>query len=281
MSDLKARMIQEMAMRGLATATQHKYLLGVRRLVQWARRSPSELSAEDVRQFLVELREVRGASPSVSKSALAGLKFLYAVTLGRPEVVQGLCWPKIPRRVPVVLSPADLQRLFAHATDPRLRVMMHLGYGAGLRVSEACKLSVREIDSARGVLRILGKGAYERETVLSPALLAELRAWWLWARPGKGWLFPADTRQGHLPTQSVHNAFRVAADRAGLGRRVTFHCLRHSFATHLLERGVDLRVIQVMLGHASPTTTALYAQVRSDLVGRTPDLLAALPKRDR
>lgn len=281
MSDLKARMIQDMEMRGLAAATQRKYLMGVRRLARWAGRSPSEVGAADVRQFLVELREVRGATPSVLKSVLAGLKFFYELTLSRPEVVHGLCWPKIPRRVPIVLSPAELQRLFEHAADPRLRVMMHLGYAAGLRVFEACKLRVDEIDSARGVLRIVGKGSRERETVLSPALLSELRAWWLWARPGKGWLFPADTRLGHLLTQSVHISFRVAADRAGLGRRVTFHCLRHSFATHLLERGVDLRVIQVMLGHASPITTALYAQVRSDLVGRTPDLLAALPKRDR
>jgi site-specific recombinase XerD len=274
--------MEDLALKGLSPETHRKYLMVVRQFVQWHRRNPEEMGEPEVRQYLLHLKDERGASPAKLKSTLAGVRFLYMVTLQRPEVVAALPWPKMPRRLPTVLCEADVARLFDNAGDPRLRTMMMVAYASGLRVSEVCRLQVGDIDSARGVIHVrLGKGGKDRETVLPPRLLAELRRWWAWARPGKTWLFPAPTRFGHLLTQSVQAGCRAAADRAGLGRRVTFHTLRHSFATHLLERGVQLCVIQVMLGHKSLKTTTLYAQVRTDLLAKVPDLLAGPKVRGR
>ena len=183
------------------------------------------------------------------------------------------------KRLPVVLSEAEVALLLEHATCPRLRVLMMVAYASGLRVSEACALAVEQIDSKRGVLRVVGKGNKQRETVLPASLLAALRAWWRATRPSNTWLFPAASHSGHVAPREVHQSLRDAVARARIDRRVTFHALRHSFATHLLARGVEMRVIQVMLGHASVQTTALYAQVRADLMAKSPDLLAGLPKK--
>ena len=279
MGQLKTRMTEDLQLRGMAPGTQRRYLQTVKWFVLWRRRPPENMGREDVRAFLLHLKDERKASPATLRLVLAGLRFLYTVTLQRPEVTDGIPWPRVKKRLPVVLSEAEVALLLEHATCPRLRVMMMVAYASGLRVSEACALAVENIDSKRGVIRLIGKGKRERETVLPPALLAELRAWWRATRPDKTWLFPAASRSGHVAPREVHGALRYAVARAGIDRRVTFHALRHSFATHLLEHGVELRVIQVMLGHGSVQTTTVYAQVRAALMAKSPDLLAALPKK--
>ena len=280
MSPLKLRMIEDFTLRGLSPATKAKYLGAVQRFARWGARSPAHMGREDVRKFLLYLKVELGLSASAINTNLAAIRFIYIVTLRRPEVVAALPRPRVPKSLPTVLAESDIHRLIDSTASRRLATMMMLAYGAGLRVSEVCQLQVGDIDSKRGVIRIrAGKGGKDRETVLPNQLLEELRAWYRRARPGKVWLFPARTREGHVPTRTVHWAFRALADGLGLGRRVTFHCLRHSFATHMLDHGVDMRVIQVMLGHSSLETTSIYAQVRAGLIGKSPDLLASLPNR--
>jgi integrase/recombinase XerD len=276
---LQVRMQEDLALKGLSPQTCKSYIWAVRRFVKWHMRPPEQMGEREVRQYLLHLRQCK-ASPALVKLVLAGIKFLYKVTLRRPEEVATVPWPKVPRRLPEVLSESEVASLVDAAREPRLRTMLMVGYAAGLRISEVCRLQVADIDSARGVIRVRqGKGSRDRETVLSAQLLAELRRWWVLARPGKTWLFPGRTAAGHIGTQVVHAGLREALERAGITRRVSFHGLRHAFATHLLERGVELCVIQTMLGHKSIRTTGLYAQVRTDLLAKTPDLLAGLPAR--
>lgn len=276
---MQERMREDLALKGLSPKTCQSYIWAVRRFVKWHMRSPTLMGEAEVRQYLLYLRNERKASPALMKLTLAGIKFLYRATLHRPEVVAALPWPKVPRRLPEVLTEFEVAALLDATDQRRLRTMLRVGYAAGLRISEVCRLQIADIDSARGVLRVIGKGDQERETVLSPALLAELRDWYRWARPGKTWLFPGRTADGHVGLSTVHAGLRNAVEQAGITRHVSFHGLRHAFATHLLERGVELCVIQHMLGHKSLRTTGLYAQVRTDLLARTPDLLAALPAR--
>lgn len=278
MSSLRARMEADLILANFAEDTKRRYLAAGRNLARWCRRSPEELTEAEVRAFLVHLLEERKKSASSVHAAVAGLKFLFGVTLQRPEVAARLPWPKVPQRLPELMSESEVQALLAAAHEPRLRTMMMVAYGSGLRVSEVCALQVADIDSPRGVIRVRdGKGGKDRETVLPARLLAELRQWYRWARPGKEWLFPAPTKTGHLNTYTPQAGFRQAAERAGILRRLNFHSLRHSFATHMLERGVGLCVIQAMLGHTRIGTTTRYAHVRTDLVTKTPDLLAGLP----
>ncbi len=279
MGKLQRRMQEDLALKGLSPHTCTAYVWAARRFVKWHMRSPEQMGEIEVRQYLLYLKNERKASPALMKLTLAGIKFLYTATLRRPEVVAAFPWPKVPRRLPEVLSEGEVATLLDATDRRRLRTMLRVGYAAGLRISEVCRLQVGDIDSARGVIRVRGKGDRERETVLSPALLAELRAWYGWARPGKTWLFPGQTAAGHISAQAVSRALRDAVERAGITRHVTFHGMRHAFATHLLERGVELCVIQHMLGHKSIKTTGLYAQVRTDLLAKTPDLLASLPAR--
>lgn len=279
MGKLQTRMQEDLALKGLSPKTCKAYIWAVRRFVKWHMRSPAEMGEPEVRQYLLHLRKVK-ASPALIKLVLAGIKFLYKVTLRRPEVVAAVPWPKVARRLPQVLSESEVAALLDTATQPRLHAMLRVGYAAGLRISEVCRLQIADIDSARGVIRVCGgKGGKDRETVLSPALLAELRAWYRLARPRKIWLFPGRTTAGHVGDQAVNKGLHAAVARAGIKRHVTFHSLRHAFATHLLEHGVELCVIQAMLGHKSLRTTGLYAQVRTDLLARTPDLLAGLSAR--
>jgi len=276
---LQTKMREDLALKGLSARTCGAYIWVVRRFVKWHMRSPAQMGEAEVRRYLLHLLKECNASPALMKLTIAGIKFLYKVTLRRPEVAAAFAWPKVPRRLPEVLTETEVAALLNATDQRRLRTMLRIGYGAGLRISEVCRLQIADIDSARGVLRVRGKGDHERETVLAPALLTELRDWYRWARPGKTWLFPGQTAAGHISVHTVHIGLREAVLRAGIKRRVTFHGLRHAFATHLLERGVELCVIQHMLGHKSIKTTGLYAQVRTDLLARTPDLLAGLSAR--
>jgi site-specific recombinase XerD len=222
----------------------------------------------EVRMYLVH-RADAGASPSVLKMEVAALRFLYGVTLGRPEEVAEVCWPKVPQRLPVVLAGSEVERLLEAVRSPVLQIVLRTAYAAGLRVGEACRLTVGDIDSQRMLIRVReAKGGRERHVMLSEKLLGKLRAYWREVRPCGPYLFPDRTGESHICPRTVQRAARQAAVEAGIRKRVTPHVLRHSFATHLLEAGGDIRAIQVLLGHRSIETTTRYVHVSRAHVGR-------------
>ena len=212
------------------------------------------------------------APPITLKATLTGLKFFFDTTLGRSEVVARLRPVKVPRTVPVVLSTLEAAQLIAAARNVKHQAALSVAYGAGLRASEVCRLKVGDVDSERMALRVeQGKGAKDRYAMLSPVVLQRLRAWWrIGHAQGKilrgGWLFPGMDPMDPLTTRQLNRAVHEAAAAAGIAKRVTSHTLRHSFATHLLERKVDIRVIQVLLGHKRLETTSIYAHVATDLL---------------
>lgn len=279
MGQLHTRMIRHMEIKGLAQATQRQYVHALSTMVRQLGRGLDGLGSTEVELYLQSMVRERGASPATVKMTVAALKYLFVHVLQRPEVVAGVPFPKTAHRLPRVLAPAELTALLAATDWPMARVAILLGYGSGLRISEVCALDVGQIDAERGVIRVIGKGNRERHTRLSPTLLAALREFWRHDRPklaDRRWLLPGRTDAGHIGSATIEAAFGSAARRAELRRPVRFHCLRHSFATHLLEAGVDTRVIQAMLGHRSLSTTARYTQVRTDAIVQVPDLLEVL-----
>jgi len=254
-----------------------QYLGYARRFVAFHHRSPEEMGEPEVREYLLHLLEERKTSAHTHKAALASLRFLYTVTLRRPDVVASIPWPKVASPLPVILDRSELPPLFAAAPTPVVRAGLLLGYAAGLRVSEACAVRPQDIDSKRGVLAVWGKGRKQRLTLLSPMLLTELRRYWASERPAGDWLLPGDEKGEHVHPWLLQRGLHRAARAAGIKKTITYHSLRHAFATHLLEAGVDARIIQVMLGHQNIRTTTRYAQVRADLIANLPDPLALLP----
>lgn len=280
MLDLHSRLKSDIRLSRRSKRTESQYRHHVTRfLAHFADRSPEELGEEEVRAYLHHLVEVRQASVHTQKMALAALKFLFERTLGRPDEVRRIPWPKVTDPLPTVLAHADLVALF-RAAEALVRIACLIAYAAGLRVSEVARLQVTDIDSARGVIVVRGgKGGKDRLTVLPPKLLAALRKYWSETRgPVAGpWLFPAATRDGHVSARRLDEGFAKARRAAGIRRRgVRFHSLRHTFATHALEAGVDVRVLQSMLGHRRIDTTTRYAQVRADLIAQVPDMLGLL-----
>jgi site-specific recombinase XerD len=223
----------------------------------------------EVRAFLLHLLGA-GKSPSVLKMQVAALKFLYSVTLGRPEEVVGIPWPKVQRRLPDILSGSEVGRLLAAVTSRKYRMVLMAAYGAGLRVSEACSLSVTDIDSPRGLIHIRdGKRGRDRYVMLPDRLLSALREYWRSERLGGQLLFPGREPSRCVSPEAVRDALRKSVAVCGLTKRVTVHSLRHAFATHLLEDGADLRTIQELLGHNSIRTTVGYLHVSSAHIART------------
>jgi integrase/recombinase XerD len=270
MGSLKQRMEAELKLQNYCERTQEEYLRCARRLAEHFMRSPEELGAEEVRGYLLHLVTVRKLSPSNMKVHIAALKFLYKVTLRRPEVVETLRMPRTPRRLPVVLSGKEVEAVLAKTRSLKYRALVMTLYGAGLRVSEACRLRIADIDSTRMVLRVHnGKGAKDRDVMLSQRLLATYREYYRHERPKGEYLFPGRVAGAPITPRSVGMALNAAAKAAGLAKRVTPHIMRHTFATHLLESGTDIRTIQVLLGHSSIQTTQLYAQVSTRHIGRT------------
>jgi integrase/recombinase XerD len=270
MGALQERMRQSLELRGCRPNTVATYLGCARRYAAHFMRSPAELGAEEIRAFLLHLLYERKLSTSSQGVYAAALRSLYAEALGRSDAVQWVRPPKRAGRLPQVLSGSEVRQVLRAVRSPRHRAVLMTCYAAGLRVSEACALQVGDIDSRRMVLHVRdGKGGRERYVMLSRRLLRFLRAYWKKVRPSGPYLFPGRGRTGRISRAMVHRAFQAAVRDAGLGRRVTTHTLRHSFATHLLECGVDVRVIQVLLGHASIRTTTLYAKVSTGLIGRT------------
>jgi integrase/recombinase XerD len=276
MTPLRRRMIQDMTLRNFAPRTITVYVDCVARFARHFGRSPELLGPDDVRAYLLDLIERQRRSWAYYNLNLHALRFLYNVTLGRAEVLAHLPCPKRLKRLPVVLSPEELTRFFAAVGRLHHRALLITAYAAGLRVSEVAALRVEDIDSRRMVIRVRqGKGRKDRYVMLSPKLLELLRAYWKAARP-RTWLFPGLDPDRPISAAAVMKACRRAWRASGLEKHVTVHALRHSFATHLLEAGTDLRTIQVLLGHDSPRTTALYTHVSPEAVRATPSPLDRL-----
>ena len=268
---LRQRMIDDMRMRKLADKTQGQYIRAVRQLAQFLKRSPDTASIEDLRCYQLYLVD-HGISPVSLNATLTGLKFFFDITVGDTERMAKMQPVRVPRTLPVVLSREEVARLIAAAGNLKHQTALSVAYGAGLRASEVVALKVGDVDSERMTLRVeQGKGAKDRYALLSPVLLERLRVWWRVARAqGKmldgGWLFPGLNPVESLSTRQLNRAVHAAAKAAHIDKRVSMHTLRHSFATHLLEQKVDIRVIQVLLGHKKLETTALYAQVATDIL---------------
>lgn len=265
-SPLRRRMTEDMTVRGFTPSTQRDYIRTVRDFTAFFGRSPDRARAEDLRRYQLHMRSI-GASATAMNAAVSSLRFFFTVTLGRNDAQAGMTTVREPHRLPVILSPEEVARLLDAATGLKYRAALSVAYGAGLRASEVVSLKVSDIDSERMVIRVeQGKGRKDRYAMLSPALLDLLRAWWLAARgvmlPG-GWLFPGQNPVNPLTTRQLNRAFHGAKEAAGIDKRVSLHTLRHCFATHLLEQKVDIRVIQVLLGHSKLDTTARYSQVAS------------------
>ena len=261
MTPLRRRMIDDMTLRNFTPLTIRVYVLVVARFARYFNSSPEFLGPEDVRRYLLYLVEQRHISLSYYQQTRCALRFFYRVTLGRGDVPESIPPVKKPRVLPVVLSPDEVARFFAAIRNVKHRAILMTAYAAGLRVSEVIQLRVADIDSQRMVIRVRnGKGQKDRYVMLSPRLLKVLRAYWKAVRP-RDILFPGAVPDRPISTGSVRHACQRARQAAGLAKNVTVHTLRHSFATHLLEAGTDLRTIQVLLGHRHFSTTARYLHV--------------------
>ena len=270
-SPLRQRMIDDMTLRKFAPKTQLDYLRAVHNFSQWLGHSPAKANAEDLRRYQLYLVE-QGVSNTTLNATISGLKFFFATTLQRPEAMAKMSHVHEPRRLPVVLSLEDVTRLLQSAGSLKYQAALSVAYGAGLRASEVVHLSVNDIDSERMVIRVVqGKGKRDRYAMLSPTLLTLLRAWYRQGRaqrkmlPG-GWLFPGQNPVNPLSTRQLNRAFHLARKAAQINKPVSLHSLRHAFATHLLERHEDIRIIQVLLGHKKLDNTARYSHVAATLL---------------
>lgn len=289
MGQLRDQMASDLVLRGLRPRTRQEYLRRARALAAYHRRSPAELDEEAVRAFMLYLLTDRRITRSAYMVYLAAVRFLYIHTLRRPDVVAAIPRPAHQRRPdPRVLTSSEVGRILANAPGSFSRTLFAVAFGCGLRISEACRLRFDDIFGRDGLLVIRdGKGGKDRVTVLSQAMYAELRAHYRRHSPPGPWLFPAHPQgwpmtaspcwsDRPVSTVTVSKWFRMAADAADLRDHVTFHVLRHSFATALLEDGVPLNAIQVTLGHADIATTARYAHVQPGLISRTRSPIDAL-----
>ena len=277
MGVLRDRMLHDLRLKGYATGTVDCYVRAAQRFADFfPGRGPARLGQADVRRW-VEHLERSGIGPQRLRVHFAALRFLYGKTLGRPELVSFLSWPKKRERLLLVLSPEEVSRLLESFDTLKYRVLFSTVYATGLRISEACGLTTADVDAQRGVIHVRnGKGGKERLVTLSDNLLQTLRAYWRAVRPPTPYLFAAASGSP-VSAKVARAALRGAAKSAGISKRVTPHTLRHCFATHLLEGGTDLRVIQVLLGHSSLRTTTRYTRVSAKLIAATPSPLDMLP----
>jgi|TARA_R110002072_G_scaffold302978_1_gene490615 integrase/recombinase XerD len=269
MTPLRKRLIEELEIRNYSPKTISMYVGNVSRLARYYGTSPDRLTREQIRRYLVHLVQERGLSMGTYRQALAGLRYFYRWVLKRGDLVQDVFSPRPERRLPVVLSVEEVQRFFAALVSFKHRMILMTAYSAGLRISEALNLKVTDLDSERMVIRVeQGKRKKDRYTILSPVLLDMLRNYWWAARP-VSYLFPGRRQDRPVGVSTVQRACQDARARAGLEKAVTPHTLRHCFATHLLEAGTDVRVLQELLGHANIRTTAIYTHVSTRLIGGT------------
>jgi integrase/recombinase XerD len=275
MSPLRRRMIEDMTVRNLSPATQRSYVHAVLRFARFFDCSPERLGLEDVRTFQVHLVAGGISWPALNQTVCA-LRFLYGVTLKQGELPERIPYARTPRKLPVVLSADEVVRFLEAVPSLKTRAALTTAYAAGLRASEAASIKIADIDSSRMVIRVeQGKGGRDRYVMLSPQLLGILRSYWRLARPAH-WLFPGRDREHPINPTVLHAGCRSACAACGLSKRVTVHTLRHSFATHLLENGTDVRIIQALLGHRSLDTTARYTQVATSTIRGTPSPLDRL-----
>jgi site-specific recombinase XerD len=268
MSPLRRRMIEDMKIRNLSPATQRCYVHAVAKFSRYFKRSPDGLGLAEVRAYQVHLVS-RGVSWDGFNQAVCALRFFYGVTLGRSAMVERIPYARKLRHLPVVLSTDEVARFLAGVPNLKHRMALTTAYAAGLRVSEVVRLKIADIDSARMLLRVeQGKGGKDRYVMLSPRLLGMLRRYWRAEKPCH-WLFPGHNQSRSLNPSVLQGACRAARAAAGFDKPVTMHTLRHSFATHLLEAGTDIRTIQVLLGHNDLSTTTRYARVTTTTIGST------------
>jgi len=265
MSPLRRRMIEDMTIRKLAPKTQEGYIRTIKNFAAFLGRSPDTASLEDIRRFQLGLAE-SGAHAPILNHTVSALRFFFRITLKRHNIVEHTTFIRQPRKLPVVLGPEEVVRLLNAAPGLKYKAALSVAYGAGLRAAEVVSLKVSDIDSTRMIIRVeQGKGCKDRNVMLSPSLLELLRAWWRAARP-QGWLFPGRNPVQPMTTRQLNRACHAAAQAAGIEKNVSPHTLRHSFATHLLEQNIDVRVIQVLLGHAKLDSTALYTRVATKTI---------------
>ena len=291
-SPLRQRMIEDMNARMLCAATQRGHIRSCKRLAGFLQRSPETATAEDIRRFQLHLAEA-GLSICNRNRIVTGLRFLFRVTLRRLDLVAGFYHLREPEKIPLVMSPDETRRLLIVTTNLKVRTLLSLSYGCGLRAGEVVRLKVKHIDSAQKIIRVeQAKGRKDRNVMLSPETLDLLRQWWK-VRPSRydattplpeRYLFPGRRPGEPLTTRQLSRLFHKTADAAGIKKNVTLHALRHSFATHLLEGGTDIRIIQALLGHEKLDTTARYTRVATGMIAKVEsplDLLSQRRKRPR
>ena len=267
---LRQRVIEDMHIRGLAEKTQKAHIRNVKHFAAFLGRAPDTATPDDLRAYQLQMAD-DGVSASTFNVRIISLRFFFGVTCGHEEMKRFMQFHRKPRKLPVVLSVEEVATLLAAVPGPGLKYRAALGisYGAGLRASEVCNLKVKDIDSDRMLIHVDdGKGGRDRKAMLSPSLLDLLREYWRESRP-EGWLFPGKPKITPLSPRQLNRAFTSAKHMAGIGKPATLHTLRHSFATHLLEANTDVRVIQVLLGHAKLTTTARYTHVATKTIRGT------------
>jgi integrase/recombinase XerD len=267
MGKLHDQMQEDLLLKAYSPHTQKAYLRCVRHFASHYMRSPEEMGEQEIRGFLLHLVRDRKASPATLGMYINALKFLYNVTLKRPEAVKGISYPKRPKTLPVILSPQEVLRVFEAIRSVKYKAIIAAAYAAGLRISEVCGLRIADIDSQRMRIHIRsGKGKKDRYVMLGESLLALLRQYYQAARPKREYLFPGQKPQRHITPTAVRQVLRKVIRETGLSKKVTMHTLRHCFATHLLEAGTDIRILQVLLGHSSIRTTLRYTHITDRLV---------------
>lgn len=275
MTELRKRMSEDMSVRNLSPHTQRIYLERVAAFAKHFGQSPENLGSEEIRSYQVYLVQERKVCWATFNQTVCALRFLYRITLSKDWVVRHIAFPKKEKKLPVVLSLGEVSRFLRAVTSLKYRAALTTAYAGGLRISEVAKLQVGDIDSKRMVIRIRqGKGRKDRYVMLSPRLLDLLRSYWQAARPRtpSGWLFPSPApgfEDQPISVKAIQEACRKACKSSGLNKKVTVRILRHSFATHLLESGTDLRVLQVLLGHNNIETTTCYTHVSRSVISAT------------
>lgn len=281
MGKLKERMKEDLALRCYSKRTEEEYLRYAQRFAEHFGVSPGKMGEAEVRSYLLHVKREEKAGPATLKGNVAALKFLYIHTLKRPEEVASIPWPKVPRPLPDILSGSEVECLLTTIHSFHHRVITMTAYGCGLRIGEACSLQAEDIDSKRMLIHIReGKRQRDRFVMLPERVLKWLREYWRTVRPKSEWLFPGRDSRQHISREAVAEAIRKAAVEAGISKHVTPHILRHSFATHLLETGTDIRTIQVLLGHSSIRTTERYTHVSRAHVGRVKSPLDLLGTKE-
>jgi integrase/recombinase XerD len=277
MSPLRLRMLEDMQLRNFSAGTQRSYIHYVAEFAKFFNTSPQQLGLDDIRNYQLHLVRERRLSPQSVNCFVASAKFLYTVTLEMPWTEEQFTRLKVPEKLPVVLSQAEVAEFFSYIGILKHRAVLMLCYGSGLRISEAVSLKTANIDSSRMLIHVeQGKGSKDRYTVLSGRMLLLLREYWKIQRP-RDYLFPGTKADSHIQPATIHDICRDACRLAGITKRITPHMLRHSFATHLLENGTDTRAIQVLLGHSRIETTTRYTAITPQTLARTQSPADRLP----